>query len=374
MTTSLIDSSSLDWYSNPSARNWSCAAPAKEVARFHQSLPNYSVTPLIELPTIATELGVGRVFVKDESARMNLSAFKILGAAWAVAQALTEGANPSDIDEVKAAIDSENKPTLVAATDGNHGRAVAHMAKRLGLECAIVIPDGVSDQAINNIASEGAEITIIDGNYDEAVELAKEITSTLDNAIHIQDMSWPGYEQIPNWIIEGYTTLCVETDAQLRELGSAPADLVAAPVGVGAFLHSVLAHYRSQADRNPVVLSVEAIGAACVLKSLQNGELTSVDTVPTIMAGMNCGTPSSDSWLTHKSGVDAAVSLTDDETRADLKLLADLGVDAGPCGAATLSGVRKALSTQERRDQLGITKDSVIVLFSTEGRAANPLQ
>jgi len=362
------------WYSNPIARNWSCAAPAKEVARFHQSLPNYSVTPLIELPTIAAQLGVGRIFIKDESARMNLSAFKILGAAWAVAQALTDGANPADIDEVKAAIDSDNKPTLVAATDGNHGRAVAHMAKRLGLECAIVIPDGVSEQAINNIAGEGAEITIIDGNYDEAVELAKEITSTLDNAIHIQDMSWPGYVQIPNWIIEGYTTLCAETDEQLRELGSGPADLVAAPVGVGAFLHSVLAHYRSQPGRTPVVLSVEAISAACVLQSLQNGELTSVDTVPTIMAGMNCGTPSSDSWPTHQAGVDAAVALTDDETRLDLKVLADLGVDAGPCGAATLSGVRKALSTQERRDELGITKDSVIVLFSTEGRAANPMQ
>jgi diaminopropionate ammonia-lyase len=374
MTVTYDSADSKTWYSNPTARNWSCDAPAKEVSRFHQSLPNYSVTPLIELPAIAAELGVGRVFLKDESARMNLSAFKILGAAWAVAQALTDGANPADIDDVKAAIDAENKPTLVAATDGNHGRAVAHMAKRLGLECAIVIPDGVSEQAINNIAGEGAEITIIDGNYDEAVELAKEITSTLDNAIHVQDMSWPGYEQIPNWIIEGYTTLCSETDEQLREMGSGPADLVAAPVGVGAFLHSVLANYRSQAGRNPVVLSVEAIGASCVLQSLQNCELTSVDTVPTIMAGMNCGTPSSDSWPTHQAGVDAAVALTDDETRLDLKVLADLGVDAGPCGAATLSGVRKALSTKERRDELGITNDSVIVLFSTEGRAANPLQ
>ena len=146
------------WYSNPTARNWSCDAPAKEVARFHQSLPNYAITPLIELPEVARELGIGRLFVKDESARMNLSAFKILGAAWAVAQTLTDGANPADIDEVKAAIDSENKPTLIAATDGNHGRAVAHMAKRLGLECAIVIPDGVSEQAINNIAGEGASM------------------------------------------------------------------------------------------------------------------------------------------------------------------------------------------------------------------------
>ncbi|MFM1777735.1 MAG: hypothetical protein RL741_353 [Actinomycetota bacterium] len=365
--------SDLLWYSNPAARTWSCTAPAQEVLEFHKSLPNYQATPLIELPSIADELGVGKVFIKDESARMNLSAFKILGAAWAVAQALTDGSNPADLDEVKKAIDSENKPTLIAATDGNHGRAVAHMAKRLGLECAIVIPDGVSEQAINNIAGEGAEITIIDGDYDEAVELAKEITSTLDNAIHIQDMSWPGYEQIPNWIIEGYTTLCVETDEQLRQVGCPPADLVAVPVGVGSFLHSVLAHYRSQAKPSPVVLSVEAIGAACVLKSLQAGKLTSVETVPTIMAGMNCGTPSSDSWPTHLAGVDAAVAVTDEQARPDLKLLAELGVDAGPCGAATLAGVRLALSSPDRRQELGITQNSVVVLFSTEGRSANPL-
>jgi diaminopropionate ammonia-lyase len=232
------------------------------------------------------------------------------------------------------------------------------MAKRLGLECAIVIPDGVSEQAINNIAGEGAEITIIDGDYDEAVELAKEITSTLDNAIHIQDMSWPGYEEIPRWIIEGYSTLCVETDKQLRKIGCPPADLVAVPVGVGSLLHSVLAHYRSKSQPSPVVLSVEAIGAACVLKSLQAGKLTSVQTVPTIMAGMNCGTP---------------VAVTDDQARPDLKLLADLGVDAGPCGAATLAGVRLALSSIERRNELGITQNSVVVLFSTEGRDANPL-
>ena len=365
--------SDLLWYSNPAARAWTCAAPAQEVLRFHKSLPSYSPTPLIELPSVAAELGVGRVFLKDESARMNLSAFKILGAAWAVAQALTDGANPVDLDDVKKAIDSENKPTLVAATDGNHGRAVAHMAKRLRLECAIVIPEGVSDQAINNIAGEGAEITIIDGDYDEAVGLAKEITSTLDHAIHIQDMSWPGYEEIPSWIIEGYTTLCVETDEQLSAIGCPPTHLVAVPVGVGSFLHSVLAHYRSQEQPSPVVLSVEAIGAACVLKSLHAGELTSVQTVPTIMAGMNCGTPSSDSWPTHLAGVDAAVAVTDAQARPDLKLLADLGVDAGPCGAATLAGVRLALSSQERRHELGITQNSVVVLFSTEGRAANPL-
>jgi len=343
-----------------------------QVAIFHQSLPNYEFTPLIELPSIAKELGVGRLFLKDESSRLNLSAFKILGASWAVAQALTKGANPRTIEEVLAVLAKNNLPSLVAATDGNHGRAVAHMAGRLGLDCQIIIPKGVSDQAINNIANEGAQVTVIDGTYDEAVELAKINTSKLENGVHIQDMSWPGYELIPNWIIEGYTTLCVETDLQLEALGVPPADLVAVPVGVGSFLHSVLAHYRSKPHR-PVVLSVEPVGAACVLKSLQAGEMISVETVPTIMAGMNCGTPSSDSWPYHKAGVDAAVALTDDQTRVELRKLNSLCVDAGPCGAATLAGVREALSTQSRREEMGIKKDSIIVLFSTEGSAANPL-
>lgn len=360
------------WFSNPTARTWQCPQPAMEVALFHQGLPNYEYTPLIELPSIADELGVGRVFVKDESGRLNLSAFKILGASWAVAQALTHGANPKTVDEVLAVLDENNLPTLIAATDGNHGRAVAHMARRLGLECEIVIPFGVSEQAIRNVADEGAKVTVIEGTYDEAVELAKEISKKLHNAVHIQDMSWPGYELIPNWIIEGYTTLCVETDLQLEALGVPPADLVAVPVGVGSFLHSVLAHYRSR-PHQPVVLSVEPVGAACVLKSLQAGEMISVDTVPTIMAGMNCGTPSSDSWPYHQAGVDAAVALTDDQTRADLEKLKSLGVDAGPCGAATLAGVREALRLQSRRDEMGINQDSIIVLFSTEGSAANPL-
>jgi len=360
------------WFSNPTARNWQCPEPAQEVAIFHQSLPNYEFTPLIELPTIADELSVGRVFVKDESSRLNLSAFKILGASWAVAQALTDGANPKTIEEVMATLNHDDLPSLVAATDGNHGRAVAHMAKRLGLDCEIIIPVGVSDQAITNIANEGAKVTVIDGNYDEAINVAKETSANREKAIHVQDMSWPGYELIPHWIIEGYTTLCVETDLQLESLGVPPADLVAVPVGVGSFLHSVLVHYRSK-QHHPVVLSVEPVGAACVLKSLQAGELISVETVPTIMAGMNCGTPSNDSWPFHQAGVDAAVALTDDQTRIDLKVLQNLGVDAGPCGAATLAGVREALSSEIRREEMGITKDSVIVLFSTEGSAANPL-
>ena len=362
----------MTWYSNPDARAWKCEAPSAAVAQFHQSLSNYEFTPLIELPSVADELGVARVFVKDESARLNLAAFKVLGASWAVAQALTHGANPTSLAQVSSAIDRSNPPTLVAATDGNHGRAVAHMANQLHLECYIVIPRGVSEQAIRNIRGEGAHVTVMDATYDEAVDAAKILTADLSNGIHIQDMSWPGYTDIPNWIIEGYTTLCSEVDEQLRSLDAYPASLVAVPVGVGAFLHSVVAHYRSRSDAAPTVLSVEPDVADCVLQSLVNGKLTSVETGVTIMSGMNCGTPSSDSWPLHQAGVDAAVSLNDSQTRVALTTLHDLDIDSGPCGAATLAGIREALSTPERRADLKITKESVVVLISTEGRAANP--
>lgn len=359
------------WFVNSDARTWTCNKPDQAVAAFHQSLPNYSPTPLIELPTIAESLGVARVFLKDESARLNLSAFKILGASWAVAQALTNGASPRSLADVRAHLGTDS-PTLVAATDGNHGRAVAHMARVLDLQCEIVVPQGISEQAIENIRAEGATVTVLDGSYDEAVNQAKLITSKLPYALHIQDMSWPGYEEIPTWIIDGYTTMCTEVDAQLAAIGSGPANLVAVPVGVGSFLHSVTAHYRSTGTA-PSVLSVEPVSAACVLESLVNDELTSVGTAFTIMAGMNCGTPSSDSWPVLRAGVDAAIALTDDHARSAMRELAELGIDSGPCGSSTLSAVREALSTHERRESLGIGSDSIVVLLSTEGRAANPL-
>ncbi len=364
-------------YANPVARQWRTEAPPAEVIAFHRTLPNYAVTELISLPTIATELGVGHVFIKDESTRMNLAAFKVLGASWATARSLNDYLGTVDpildLNELRTALASNAAPTLVAATDGNHGRAVAWMAKQLGLRCLIATPTGVSEQALDNIRAEGATVTPLDGTYDDAVDYAKQLTRDNAPAIHIQDMSWSGYETIPNWIIEGYTTLLAEVDDQLESAGAPAVDLVAMPVGVGALAHSVVAHYRSRAHTRPALLSVEPVTADCLLKSLQSGVMTSVDTTPTIMAGMNCGTPSSDSWPLHQAGIDSAIAIVDDVTRQAIYDLSDLGVDAGPCGAATLAGVREYLGDSDRRAALKLSKDSVIVLLSTEGRAANPL-
>jgi len=150
------------WFAHPAARLWTCApAPAAEVRAFHAGLPGYAPTPLAEVPALAAELKVGRVFVKDESARMGLPAFKVLGASWAVHQLLSGRPAGGPL-------------TLVTATDGNHGRALARMARLFGQRAQVFVPGGVHPTAVAAIASEGAQVTEITGTYDDAVRLAAE--------------------------------------------------------------------------------------------------------------------------------------------------------------------------------------------------------
>ncbi|MFG2129786.1 diaminopropionate ammonia-lyase [Streptomyces sp. NPDC048751] len=357
----------LPWLARPGARAWRCAPAPAEVRDFHTALPGHLPTPLTELPALASELRVGRVFVKDESWRLGLPAFKALGASWAVhrtlAERATNGSGPVPV-------------TLVTATDGNHGRAVARMARLLGQHAHVFVPRGVHPQAVAAIAAEQAKVTEVLGPYDEAVRLAAEAAAAPD-AVLVQDTAWPGYEQIPGWIVEGYSTLCAETDEQLAAGGVVEGpDLVAVPVGVGSLAQAVVTHYRSRPSGHaPALLSVEPEAAACVLESLVLGAPVSVTTGETSMAGLNCGTPSSIAWPYLSGGLDAAVAVRDTDSVRAAARLAALGVSSGPCGAAALAGLRAALTgegAEERRRALGLGPASVVVLLSTEGTAANP--
>ena len=335
------------WYANPSARAWSSGEAGPPARPFHESLPGYRPTPLVPLPSIAAELGVGRVLVKDESARLGLPAFKVLGASWACKQVL---------DRRPAAV-------LVTATDGNHGRAVARMARHFGTTATVFVPAVMLERTATLIASEGAEVVRVDGDYDEAVRVAALHANESPARALVQDTAWPGYEDVPAWIVDGYETLLDEID---DSLGRAP-DLVAVPVGVGSLAQAVVAHHRRPGRAHPSVLSVEPDTAACVLASLTRGRPTPVETAATVMAGMNCGTVSSAAWPVLRDGCDAAVSVTDEEAlRASVDLGA-LGVSSGACGAATLAGIRAVLTDPARRDQLDLPADAVLVLLSTEG-------
>ena len=323
-----------------------------DAREFHRSLPGYAPTPLVEVPGLAAELGVGLVLVKDESARLGLPAFKILGASWACQQVQAR----------------EPGADLVAATDGNHGRAVARMAAHFGVGATVFVPAVMLPETADRIAGEGATVIRVDGDYDEAVRRAAAHADAGPGRALVQDTAWDGYTQVPAWITEGYRTLVQEIDDDLAAAGSA-ADLVAVPVGVGALAEAVVRHYRQPDGPRPGLLSVEPTTAACVLASLLADRPVTVPTEATVMAGLNCGTVSASAWPVLRSGLDAAVAVTDDAALRAVDDLAALGVPSGPCGAATLAGVRAALSHPERRAALQLPADAVLVLLSTEGNA-----
>ena len=338
--------------------------PARtEVQAFHPGLPGYAPTPLTEVTALAAELGVGRMLVKDESARMGLPAFKVLGASWAVHQVLSR--RPA-----------EGVLTLVTATDGNHGRAVARMARLFGHRAHVFVPGGVHPTAVAAIAAERAQVSEVGGTYDQAVRLAAEAAGQPGMTL-VQDAGWPGYEQIPAWVVEGYSTLFTEVDTQLSEAGVATPALVVIPAGVGSLAQAGIIHYRSRPDSSATaLLTVEPGTAACVLASLARGKLGTISTSQTIMAGLTCGTPSMLAWPYLRDGLDAAIAVADADSVLAARDLAGYGIPAGPCGGASLAGARAALTgegSEARRASLAIGPDATVVLLSTEGSAANPV-
>ena len=365
------------WFARPAARAWTCPPAPGGVASFHRTLPGHAPTPLVELPSLAAELGAARVFVKDESSRLGLPAFKILGASWGVHRSLCDhyGLPP---DGLSAALlgrrlrEAAGRPVrLVTATDGNHGRAVAAMARLLGLAADVFVPHGVPPAAVAAIKEEGAGVTEVPAPYDEAVRVAAGAAASDPSALLVQDTAWPGYERVPQWIVDGYSTLFKEIDEQLASAGADPAGLVAVPVGVGSLAQAAVTHYRSGRSV-PTVLCVEADAAPCVLASLHHDRPRTIETGTTAMAGLNCATPSSLAWPFLRSGVDAAVAVTDADALRAARELGSLGVSAGPCGAASLAGARAALAPH-RRSTLAPEHAGTIVLLSTEGATANPV-
>ena len=375
------------WTPNPNRDPAFAVTPVpEEVVAFHRSLDGYAPTPLRELPDVAAELGVGRVFAKDESMRLGLPAFKALGASWAMRRALAARAVDAPAGATSSA--AVSPVTFVTATDGNHGRAVARMARLLGHRAKIFVPDGVHPVAIGAIEAEGAPVTLAGGSYDHAVAMAAGWANDRQGAILLQDTAWDGYEEIPGWIVQGYATLFAELDVQLSEAGVDAPDVVFVPAGVGSLAQACVTHYRSRG--NPArtrLVSVEPVVAACVLASLRTGEATAVTTSVTTMAGLNCGTVSSLAWPLLRAGLDGAVAVTDRAAAQAATALRTGGVDAGPCGWAPLAGARLVALDRNApgmgagaggatwasaRDHLGVNARSVIVLVATEGAAANP--
>jgi diaminopropionate ammonia-lyase len=362
--------------------------PGPHVHAFHRRLPGYAPAPLRDMPALAAEVGVHRVLVKDESSRMGLPAFKILGASWATYWALCErlGGEPewATLDDLAAVVAERLGPLrLVAATDGNHGRAVARMARLLGLRSTIVVPDGTAEARIGGITSEGAEVVVAPGTYDDAVTLSAGMAG--DRELVISDTSWPGYEDPPRRVIEGYATIFAEIEVQLVEMGldapglevtetgvevpGAPVvDVAVVPLGVGALGASAGACLRAgrEPGGGPLLIGVEPDTAACVAAAVQAGHVVEVPGPHrSIMAGLNCGLASILALPMVTATFDAFVAVDDERCRRAVRALADAGLDVGETGAAALAGLTAVVD--EHRAKVPIPGDATVLLLVTEG-------
>lgn len=344
--------------------------PAPHPLPFHRGMPGYRPTPLLSAGELAGKLGVGTLLVKDQSRCFGLPAFKIIGASWAVDRVISGRLGlpqASTFDELRERAEAVRPLRLVTATDGNHGRAVAHMAALLGLDATIYVPEGTVRARIDGIASEGARVVVVQGSYDEAVARAAQDAG--ERCAIVSDTSWPGYTDIPGAVIDGYATIMAELDGQIAALGAPPPDLVLVQVGVGALAAAVGTHYGN--DARPVLASVEPDDAACTLESLGAGRIV---TVPgphrSIMAGLNCGTLSLIAWPVIAGTFDLAVTVDDDRAREAMRLLAGAGIVSGESGASGLAGLLALLTAPELaapRERFGIGAGTCVLVFSTEG-------
>ena len=348
--------------------------PDRRAIRFHRRLPGYEETPLVDAPKLAGALGVGKVFVKDESSRLGLPAFKVLGASWAVYRALEERLGESfgdweEIGELEERLEPLRPLSLVAATDGNHGRAVARVARLLDLGAKIFVPEDMAAARREAIAGEGAEVIVVDGTYDEAVE--RSAGEAGERGLVISDMSWPGYERIPSWVIEGYSTMLWEIDDELERRNEEGPDLVIVQVGVGAFAAAVARHFRSpRMSPRPKLVGVEPVNADCLLESVAAGRIVSVPGPhDSTMSGLNCGRPSLVAWPIVSRGIDLLVAVDDKPAHEAMRLAAESGVVSGETGAAGLGGLLEILRAEgaEFRRTLGVGGETRILLFNCEG-------
>ena len=352
---------------------------------FHESFPQYSVTPLAKLDHMAAYLGLKEVYVKDESYRFGLNAFKVLGGSFAMARYIAKqtGKDVSELpynvltsDELR---NEFGQATFFTATDGNHGRGVAWAANKLGQKAVVLMPKGSTQTRLNNILKEGAKATIEEENYDECVRMANAMAEKTENGVMVQDTAWDGYEEIPAWIMQGYGTLVLEADKQLKKNGVDRPTHVFVQAGVGSLAGAVVGYFAHKYKENPPVMVVcEASAADCLYRSAvqADGNLVNVTgDLQTIMAGLACGEGNTIGWDILKNHVTVFASCPDWMSAKATRIYAnplenDPHIISGESGSVPLGLAYTALHDEDAKDlkeALKLDENSNILVISTEG-------
>lgn len=351
---------------------------------FHRGFPQYRPTPLHSLNKLARYLNVNRIWVKDESKRFGLNAFKVLGGSYAmgqyIARQLGEDLQHISFEAMKSSSLKQRlgELTFVTATDGNHGRGIAWAAEQLGQKSVVFMPKGSSEIRLENIRREGAQAEITDLNYDDSVRAALAYAER-HNAVLVQDSAWDGYEEIPTWIMQGYCTLIDEAMEQIEEEGAPYPTHVFLQAGVGSFAASMLGYMISKFGSNrPTTIIVEPETAACIYKSA-----AAADGLPhavggdldTIMAGLACGEPSTVAWEILRDYADMYISCSDSVSAMAMRMLGNplpgdpavISGESGAVGLGVLSLARREPTWLEMAQKLRLDENSRVLVISTEG-------
>lgn len=356
---------------------------AEEALSFHRGFPEYSVTPLRSLSKLAAELGLGGIYVKDESYRFGLNAFKVLGGSFAIGKFVTEQLKSNSAPDYafltsKEFSDKFAPCTFFTATDGNHGRGVAWSAKRLNQKAVVLMPKGTVESRFYNIKKLGADVTIEQLNYDDCVRRAAELSCKTPGGVVIQDTAWDGYEKIPAWIMQGYTTLISETAEQLDKVNVIPTHVII-QAGVGSLAGATAAYlFNRYGEKCPKIIVAECSAADCFYRSAIEGTGESVDVsgdLNSIMAGLCCGEVNTIGWDILKNHACGFISCEDSVAANGMRILSspladDARIISGESGAIGMGALFDIMQKEEYsslRQQLGLGESSHILLVSTEG-------
>lgn len=357
----------------------------KKARTFHESFPQYSKTPLAKLDNMASYLGIKALYIKDESYRFGLNAFKVLGGSFAMAKYIAKQTG-KDVSALPYAVLTSDKlreefgqATFFTATDGNHGRGVAWAANKLKQKAVVFMPKGSTQTRLENIRKENAIATIEEVNYDDCVRMAAAAAAETPNGVVVQDTAWNGYEEIPAWIMQGYGTMAMEADEQLHDYGCERPTHVFVQAGVGSLAGAVQGYFANRYPENPpTVVVMEADVAACLYKGAAagDGDLRIVDgDMQTIMAGLACGEPNTISWDILKNHVKVFVSCPDWVAANGMRMLAaplkgDAPVTSGESGAVGMGLIAAIMQMDDYkalRNAIGLDENSKVLMFSTEG-------
>ena len=358
---------------------------------FHRSFPQYSITPLAKLDGMASELGLGGVYVKDESYRFGLNAFKVLGGSFAMGRYIAQQMG-RDVGEMTyeyltspAFREEFGQATFFTATDGNHGRGVAWAANKLGQKAVVHMPKGSSQSRFDNIAKEGAQVTIEEVNYDDCVRIAAAEAAETEHGVVVQDTAWEGYEEIPAWIMQGYGTMANEAADQLRQVSVNRPTHVFVQAGVGSLAGAVVGYFTNLYPNDPPKFVVmEARAADCLYQGAVAGDgdprIVGGD-LQTIMAGLACGEPNIISWDILRNHVSAFVSCPDWVSAKGMRMLGVpvkgdpvvISGESGAVGMGVLDAIMSDDTYKDLREALELDRFSQVLMFSTEGNT-DPLK